>query len=61
MPALPASPLGGDALDHLGVRLHEGGGTLRVWSRNASSVELVVFDEDDLDWETATLPLERQT
>ncbi len=60
MSAQPAPPLGGDALDHLGVRLHEGGGTLRVWSANASSVELVVFDEDDLDWETATLPLERQ-
>ncbi|MFE2772074.1 glycogen debranching protein GlgX [Microbacterium resistens] len=48
------------ALDDLGVRLHDGGGTLRVWSRNAGSVELVVFDETDLDWETAQLPLERK-
>ena len=61
MPALPPPPLGGDTLNDLGVRLHDGVGTLRVWSQNASSMELVVFDEDDLDWETATIPLERQT
>ena len=61
MPALTAEPLGGTALNDLGVRLHDGVGTLRVWSQNASSIELVLFDEDDLDWETATLPLERQT
>ncbi|WP_336645426.1 glycogen debranching protein GlgX [Microbacterium sp. USHLN186] len=60
MPALPTPPPGGDALDDLGVRLHDGVGTLRVWSQNASSIELVLFDEDDLDWETATLPLERR-
>ena len=61
MPALPPPPLGGDTLNDLGVRLHDGVGTLRVWSQNASSMDLVVFDEDDLDWETATIPLERQT
>ncbi|MGN8026004.1 glycogen debranching protein GlgX [Microbacterium sp. 22242] len=45
--------------DDLGVRLHDGVATLRVWSQNAGSIELVIFDETDLDWETAHLPLER--
>ncbi|MFE6994899.1 glycogen debranching protein GlgX [Microbacterium sp. NPDC057659] len=59
---LPTSrtPLGGAALDDLGVRLHDGVGTLRIWSQNASSIELVIFDATDLDWETAQLPLERR-
>lgn len=50
---------GGPALDNLGVRLHDGVGTLRVWSQNASSVELVVFDATDLDWATDEVNLER--
>lgn len=50
---------GGTALDNLGVRLHDGVGTLRVWSQNASSVELVVFDATDLDWVTDQVELER--
>ncbi|KJL46476.1 Glycogen debranching enzyme [Microbacterium hydrocarbonoxydans] len=50
---------GGTALDNLGVRLHDGVGTLRVWSQNASSVELVVFDSTDLDWVTDQVDLER--
>ncbi|REJ04753.1 glycogen debranching enzyme GlgX [Microbacterium bovistercoris] len=59
---LPTSrtPLGGAALDDLGIRLHDGVGTLRIWSQNASSIELVIFDATDLDWETAQLPLERR-
>ncbi|MDR2997476.1 MAG: glycogen debranching protein GlgX [Microbacterium sp.] len=59
---LPTSrtPLGGAALDDLGVRFHDGVGTLRIWSQNASSIELVIFDATDLDWETAQLPLERR-
>jgi len=61
MPAPTTPPLGGDALDDLGVRLHDGGATLRVWSQNASSIELVIFDADDLDWETAQVALERRT
>ncbi|MFT4230838.1 MAG: glycogen debranching protein GlgX [Microbacterium sp.] len=44
-------------LDDLGVRLGPGGGTLRVWSANATAVELVIFDETDLDWIVATVPL----
>ncbi|MBS1906373.1 MAG: glycogen debranching protein GlgX [Actinobacteria bacterium] len=45
------------AYDDLGVRVHNGVGTLRVWSTNATAMELVVFDEADVDWATATLPL----
>ena len=45
------------AYDHLGVRVHSGVGTLRVWSTNATAMELVVFDDDDADWAIATLPL----
>lgn len=46
-------------LNDLGVRVHEGGGTLRVWSRAAEAVELVVFDDTDLDWITDSAPLTR--
>ncbi|WP_394279571.1 glycogen debranching protein GlgX [Microbacterium sp.] len=44
-------------LDGLGVRRHDGGGTLRVWSAHASAVELVIFDDSDLDWIIAVIPL----
>ena len=47
------------ALDDLGVVLGDGGGTLRVWSSAAESVELVFFDDTDLDWITDTVPLTR--
>ena len=47
------------AFDDLGVRLGSDGGTLRVWSGNADAVELVFFDEADLDWITDTVPLTR--
>ena len=60
MPDPTTPPLGGPALDDLGIRLHDGVGTLRVWSRNAASMQLVIFDADDLDWETAQVPLERR-
>jgi len=53
------TPPGGTALDGLGVRMHDGVATVRVWSQNASSIELVVFDETDLDWVTDTVLLER--
>ena len=49
----------GSTLDDLGVRLHDGVATLRVWSQNADAVELVGFDDVDLDWVTDTVPLER--
>ncbi|MDZ8275849.1 glycogen debranching protein GlgX [Microbacterium aquimaris] len=44
-------------LDDLGVSVHDGGGTLRVWSERAESLELVVFDDADLDWSIADIPL----
>jgi glycogen operon protein len=44
--------------DRLGVTLHDGGGTLRVWSAHASSVELVLFDDTDLDWIVAEFSCE---
>jgi glycogen debranching enzyme len=57
-----ATDLSGPALDDLGVRLHAphegGGGTLRIWSGHAEAMELVVFDESDLDWITESVPLE---
>ncbi|MDN8547611.1 glycogen debranching protein GlgX [Microbacterium sp. NM3R9] len=34
----------------LGVTLHDGGGTLRVWSDRADAISVVLFDDDDLDW-----------
>ncbi|MDT3317236.1 glycogen debranching protein GlgX [Microbacterium sp. KSW4-11] len=46
-----------DVYDRLGVRLHDGCGTLRVWSEHATDVELVVFDDDDPDWIVDTVPL----
>lgn len=55
---LPASAgLLDPALDDLGVTQGPDGGTLRVWSAHADAMELVVFDETDLDWAVATLPL----
>ncbi|MGB4136330.1 MAG: glycogen debranching protein GlgX [Microbacterium sp.] len=60
MSAPAMTPLHEDtSLDRLGVHLHDGVGTLRIWSQNASSIELVIFDATDLDWETAQLPLDR--
>lgn len=46
------------AFDDLGVTPVPGGGRLRVWSENARSIEAVVFDANDLDWITETIPLE---
>ncbi|MGF3055439.1 glycogen debranching protein GlgX [Microbacterium sp. YY-01] len=38
------------SFDDLGVCLHDGGGTLRVWSGNATAIDVVFFDRDDVDW-----------
>ena len=48
-----------DPLRDLGVRTGPEGGVIRVWSANATAIELVVFDEDDLDWAAVRVPLER--
>lgn len=45
------------SLDDLGVRLGPEGGTLRVWSAHADAMQLVVFDDVDLDWAVETLPM----
>jgi len=58
-PADDDAPLLSAALDRLGVTLGPDGGTLRVWSANATSIELVLFDEIDLDWMVDSLPLQR--
>ncbi|HWL78806.1 glycogen debranching protein GlgX [Microbacterium sp.] len=56
--AVSAPELLDTRLDGLGVTLHDGGGTLRVWSGAASAIELVIFDGDDLDWATDVIPLQ---
>ncbi|MRG58662.1 glycogen debranching protein GlgX [Agromyces sp. CFH 90414] len=48
-----------DPLHDLGVRCDADGGTLRLWSGNATSVELVVFAADDLDWAIERVPAVR--
>ena len=60
-PAAPTAATGllSPSLDGLGVTFHDGGGTLRVWSAHATSMELVLFDADDLDWATETFALDR--
>jgi len=47
------------ALDDLGVTLSADGGTLRVWSGHADAMQLLVFDDVDLDWAVETIPMER--
>lgn len=54
--ALP-SGLHGSEFDRLGVTLHDSGATLRVWSAHADAMELVVFDDTDLDWAIDSSPL----
>ena len=44
-------------LDDLGVRVHDGVATLRVWSGAATRIELVIFDGADLDWIIDTIDL----
>ena len=56
-PTSETSLLHSTAFDDLGVTLHAGGDTVRVWSGNAIGLELVVFDDTDLDWITAELPM----
>ncbi|GAA1691797.1 glycogen debranching protein GlgX [Microbacterium sediminicola] len=45
-------------LDDLGVTMHDGIGTLRLWSSNANAIELQIFDPDDHDWVIESVPLE---
>ncbi len=57
--ARPAPGLLAPDLDDLGVRLGPDGGTLRIWSEHADAVELLIFDDSDLDWIVDTVPLTR--
>ena len=42
-----------DPLRNLGVHLTSRGGEIRVWSRNASALEVVIFDDKDPTWVVA--------
>lgn len=53
----PVTGLRDPALDGLGIVPVPEGARLRVWSGAADAVDLVVFDDTDLDWITATEPL----
>jgi glycogen debranching enzyme len=46
-----------DPLHNLGVRQTSRGGELRVWSHNATGMDLVVFDAKDPSWITAVRPM----
>ncbi|NEM91591.1 glycogen debranching protein GlgX [Galbitalea soli] len=48
-----------DPLRHLGVHVTSRGGELKVWSRNATAIELAIFDDKDPSWVRATYPLVR--
>ena len=52
-----AAALEGPEYDNLGVTLSPDGGTLRVWSANATAMTLVIFDDTDLDWIVEEVPL----
>ncbi|GAB3389361.1 glycogen debranching protein GlgX [Humibacter soli] len=48
-----------DPLSQLGVTSSPDGGTIRVYSKHATTVELLVFDDKDLHWLTERVPLTR--
>ncbi len=48
-----------DALGHLGVRQTSRGGELRIWSENATSMQLCLFADDDPTWISTTYELKR--
>ena len=48
-----------DPLRNLGVHQTSRGGEVRVWSKNATALEVVVFDAKDANWVIAIIPLTR--
>jgi glycogen operon protein len=48
-----------DPLRHLGYSATHNGGELRVWSANATAMELCIFSALDADWLDAVVPMER--
>jgi glycogen operon protein len=45
----------------LGVRLHDSGGTLEVWSENADAIELAIFDAKDPNWVVDAVQMSRDS
>ena len=50
---------GADPLSQLGVHLGKRGGRIGVWSKNATAMQLCIFDGIDGDWVAKTLPMTR--
>ncbi|RFA22048.1 glycogen debranching protein GlgX [Subtercola boreus] len=48
-----------DPFAHLGIRQTAAGGELRVWSENATSIELCLFDQKDPNWIFKTVTMTR--
>ena len=48
-----------DPLRDLGVRFDGKRGTLRVWSQNATELDLCLFDSKDAGWIVETIPMHR--
>ncbi len=48
-----------DGLQDLGVRVRDGIGEIRVWSGNATAVDLCIFGEKDSHWVAHSVPLDR--
>ena len=48
-----------DTLRDLGVRVTSTGGELRVWSENADTMDLCIFDDTDPNWIVKTVPMKR--
>ncbi|MCU1545860.1 MAG: glgX, partial [Homoserinimonas sp.] len=48
-----------DPLNNLGVRMHDAGGELRVWSASATAMELCLFADDDVERIIDTVPMTR--
>ena len=46
-----------DPLRNLGVRVSQHGGELRVYSENATAMELCIFDAKDPNWLVKTVPM----
>ncbi len=46
-----------DHLRDLGVRVENGVGTLRIWSANATELDLCIFDDRDAGWIVLTVPM----
>lgn len=57
--AAPAGSPAADSLARLGVHPVPGGGEIRVWSANATGIDLYVFAGRDLAFAGAPIPLER--